>query len=150
MILTNLLLLTAIAMVETGGRDGFTGQAGEVSRWQIAPATWRQHSKNPLTHAPAVAVKVALRHLAWILENLPEEKRTPEWVAAVWNAGLGRVRRADYRMDWLPSGVPDYARRVVTCYSPAPSYEFAGAREAIACQLRARPSRNRPGTEGKP
>jgi hypothetical protein len=38
----------ALSMLETGDNDMALGQSGEVSRFQIAPAVWREHTRLPL------------------------------------------------------------------------------------------------------
>ena len=41
--------LWALAEVETGSNDHSTGNAGEISRYQILPSVWRQTTKLPIS-----------------------------------------------------------------------------------------------------
>jgi len=108
--LDELRFLQAVALVETAGNDNAIGAAGERSRYQIAPITWRQHEPN-LPHSwckGTLADAVALRHLRWIRRNLPADQRNdPAIVAACWNLGLTGYRT---------HGVNDYGRRVAAVY----------------------------------
>jgi len=108
--LDELRFLQAVALVETAGNDNAIGAAGERSRYQIAPITWRQHEPN-LPHSwckGTLADAVALRHLRWIRRNLPAKDRDDvAVVAACWNLGL-----TGYRLH----GVNAYGRRVAAVY----------------------------------
>lgn len=117
-------LLTAIAMVESGGNDLAVGKGGEVSRYQIAPVTWRSITKEPLSAArdPVVSTKVAMEHVARIRRALPRERRDDvEWVAAAWCWGTAKtVRKATAgRRAGFPAEVEDYAERVRNLYVAA-------------------------------
>jgi hypothetical protein len=108
--LDELRFLQAVVLVETAGNDNAIGAAGERSRYQIAPITWRQHEPN-LPHSwckGTLADAVALRHLRWIRRNLPAKDRDDvAVVAACWNLGL-----TGYRLH----GVNAYGRRVAAVY----------------------------------
>lgn len=93
--------LAAIAQRETHNRD-VVGRAGEVTRYQLSPATVRQHG----TKDPRV-------HLRWLQEQF--RRRGVDWnifnVALAWNAGLegattGRAPLSSYT----------YAREVQNIY----------------------------------
>jgi hypothetical protein len=108
--LDELRFLQAVALVETAGNDNAIGAAGERSRYQIAPITWRQHEPN-LPHSwckGTLADAVALRHLRWIRRNLPAKERDDvAVVAACWNLGL---------TGYAQHGVNAYGRRVAAVY----------------------------------
>lgn len=90
----------ALAQKETGLRwDGRPGRFGELSRWQITPAVWVQHSPEPFETAArdeAKARAVALKHLAWLRAQLVRRgvEPTAERLATCWHFGLGHARRA--------------------------------------------------------
>jgi len=73
----------ALAMVESGGRDGAIGPAGEVSRYQIMPSVWRQYTSWPISKAtnPAIALVVARAVMAARLPRLAAdgEKSGEDW-----------------------------------------------------------------------
>jgi hypothetical protein len=88
------VLLSAIAEVETGNNSSVLGHCGERTRLQILPETWRRFSKLPHSVSAsnrAETDRVARAYLASIrdrlkLRGLPE---TPFFIAAAWNAGPG-------------------------------------------------------------
>ncbi len=89
----------ALAQKETGLRwDGRPGKFGELSRWQITPAVWAQHSSEPFETAARVEAKahaVALKHLAWLTAQLVKAGIDPtaERLATCWHYGLSRKQR---------------------------------------------------------
>lgn len=92
-------LAEALAQKETGtGWNGRPGAAGELSRWQITPVVWRQHSREPFAEArdPAKARVVALRHLEWLADQITRagQRVTVERLATCWHFGASRARRA--------------------------------------------------------
>ena len=91
--------LEALAQKETGAAwDGRPGRAGELSRWQITPMVWRQHSAEPFAIAArdeAKARAVALAHLQWLEVRIRAAgaAATPERLATCWHYGASYARR---------------------------------------------------------
>lgn len=76
--------LDALAQVESGGRDDARGPDGERSRYQIAPATWREYARFvPFAKAsdPAYARQIARQILtARITRFMQSHRRAPSEV----------------------------------------------------------------------
>ena len=55
------IFFAALAELESGGNDLVVGPSGEVSRYQITPAVWREYTRLPLRSArnPFIALAVA-------------------------------------------------------------------------------------------
>ena len=103
------VLLSAIATVETGNNPSRLGHYGERTQLQILPQTWRRFSRLPHTQAashPAETERVARAYLASIRERLKERglPETPFYMAAAWNAGPAWRRLSPHTVS--------YARRV--------------------------------------
>jgi hypothetical protein len=103
------VLLSAIAEVETGNNSAMVGHSGERTRLQIAPETWVRFSRLPHSVAaanPQETDRVARAYLASIRSRLKSRgvPPTPFFMAAAWNVGPG----------WssLPSSTIAYAERV--------------------------------------
>ena len=86
---------TALAMFETGAvdprqcaADRRRGASGEVSRYQIMPAVWRQYSRSTQYDNPVVAWSVAERILTdrtnWFQQNTRRQP-TPVELYLLWN-----------------------------------------------------------------
>ena len=92
-------LAIALMQKETGlAWDGRPGAAGELSRWQITPVVWRQHSAEPFARAArdvAKARAVARAHLEWLQDRLRKAgvAVTPERLATCWHYGASQARR---------------------------------------------------------
>ncbi len=110
------VLLSAIAEVETGNNSAVVGNSGERTRLQIAPETWVRFSHVPHSAAashPQETDRVARAYLASIRSRLKSRGLpiTPFFIAAAWNAGPG----------WssLPSSTIAYADRVANLVAAA-------------------------------
>lgn len=82
-------LLLAISEKETGNRD-LQGRAGERTRFQILPSTWRRFSSHPMPFAaPEEVWRVARAYLAEIGAVIARKRlsATPYEYALRWNAG---------------------------------------------------------------
>lgn len=90
-----LLVREALAMFESGAMDHrrgaadrLRGRSGEVSRYQIMPAVWRQYSRSIRYDDPAVAWSVAERilrdRIAWFRKTTGREANALE-VYLLWN-----------------------------------------------------------------
>jgi hypothetical protein len=121
--------LAALAMVESGcgselacRADRLVGRAGEVSRYQILPAVWRQHHRPAAGGSrdarwcfrdPALAKAVAERVMdSRTATFVGATRRRPsdfEWYV-IWNAP-GAFARAGYAAHRLSPAVQERARR---------------------------------------
>lgn len=96
-------LLEALAQKETGAAwNGRPGPFGELSRWQITPVVWAQHSREPFAIAArneAKARAVAIAHLEWLRDRLVAARVpvTVERLATTWHFGATYARR---RTSW--------------------------------------------------
>lgn len=89
--------INAIAQVESGGDPWAVGKAGEVSAYQILPVNWHRYTDRPITeaHRPMLSQAVALRHLAWTIEELRKARpgmddhhyTSPTLLAVAWRWG---------------------------------------------------------------
>lgn len=112
-------LLTAIAMVESGGNDHVVGAAGEVSRYQITPANWKTLTDIPIRRAvyEHEATIAATLNVQRIQQVLPKPiRQNPYWIAAAWNWGPGRTIEAWSQANGMPPRINDYAQRVINLY----------------------------------
>lgn len=98
--------LQALGQVEIGNRDAAIGAAGEVSRYQILPATWQAMAApgDRPTDARA-AGRVARRFWGEHCDRLAVRRAvTPRDAYALWHRP-GLYRRVGYRFDALPAVV---------------------------------------------
>ncbi len=121
--------LTVLAMVETGCRsqsacraDRLVGRAGEVSRYQIRPAVWRQYHQplaggrpqgnwaylNPVK-AKTVAQRIMDSRTATFVRATGRTPSDFEWYV-LWNAP-GAFTRAGYAAHRLTPAVKERAQR---------------------------------------
>jgi hypothetical protein len=120
------VLLSAIAAVETGNNPSRLGHYGERTQLQILPETWREFSRLPHSRAaanPAETERVARAYLQVIRHRLEARglPQTPYYIAAGWNAGPGFRR--------LSPGTVSYAKRVANVVEMELALE---ARAAVA------------------
>lgn len=115
-------LLAALAIIESSdarhpqGNDLARGRRGEVSRYQIMPATWRAYGGGALANArdPAKSKVVAMR----IVQNIHSywfcicEKEDVLTAAVVWNSGPIRNRPMLIRLKRMERQPNCYAQRV--------------------------------------
>jgi hypothetical protein len=131
------VLLSAIATVETGNNPARLGHSGERTQLQIMPGTWRKFSRIPHSQAAANPVetdRVARAYLAQIRARLQSRglPETPFFIAAAWNAGPG----------WktLTSGTISYAERVANIVGATPVNETTAVVAAVAKTLEPTPT----------
>lgn len=92
------LLLSCIAAVESGGRDGVVGRDGERSKYQIGYSVWQQHAPKHLRNRAAharwcnglVADALARQHFKWIVRCVGAN---PHAIVASWHLGVAGQRR---------------------------------------------------------
>ena len=80
-------LLYAIAAVESGANDAALGPCGEISRYQMMPATWQAYSLFPVSraHDPIIAEAAALAYIRSIKAEVCSE--SPYIIALAWAQG---------------------------------------------------------------
>lgn len=106
--------LDAVAFVETDRNDKAVGKLGEVSRYQLTPHNWITFGGNAKRWTdPHYSFTVASMYLQDILRNIPIEMHgSPYWLAACWNYGWPRTKKAFMEGVPLPHCVDEYASRV--------------------------------------
>ena len=115
--------LRAISQIESNDNDKAKGRHGEISRYQLKRAVWKQHfpSEKDSRHIPAEARRCAKAHLCWLELRLCLVKHTkdpnPRDVYAAWNLGLEAFSRRDYNFDRLPPSIKQRADRFANLYA---------------------------------
>ena len=115
--------LRAISQIESNDNEKAKGRHGEISRYQLKRAVWKQHfpSEKDQRHIPSAARRCAKAHLCWLELRLCLAKQTkdpnPRDVYAAWNLGLEAFSRRDYDFDRLPDTIKQRAERFANLYS---------------------------------
>lgn len=115
--------LRALSQIESNDNDKAKGRHGEISRYQLKRAVWKQHfpSEKDQRHIPSAARRCAKAHLCWLELRLCLAKQTkdpnPRDVYAAWNLGLEAFSRRDYNFDRLPDTIKQRAERFANLYS---------------------------------
>jgi hypothetical protein len=115
--------LRAISQIESNDNDKAKGRNGELSRYQLKRAVWRQHfpSEKDSRHIPTEARRCAKAHLCWLELRLclAQRKNTPDPrdVYAAWNIGLEAFSRRDYDFDKLPANIRKRSERFNNLYA---------------------------------
>ena len=114
--------LRAISQIESNDNDKAKGRHGELSRYQIKRAVWKQHfpDEKDQRHIPLHAKRCAKAHLCWLELKLCLLKKTnnphPRDVYAAWNLVLAAYSRRDYTLDKLPNNIRQRADRFTNLY----------------------------------
>jgi hypothetical protein len=106
----------ALGMIETGNRDDEIGGAGEVSRYQIMPAVWRQYSQSQNYRNPDVSLAVAQKHWGRLYAGFVKQAhRQPNDfdMYVLWNTHYGYYASKGFNPSRLCSVVRDRAQRYV-------------------------------------
>ena len=106
----------ALGMIETGNRDDEIGGAGEVSRYQIMPAVWRQYSQSLNYRNPNVSLTVAQKHWTRLYsEFVKQARRQPSDfdMYVLWNTHYGYYANRGFDPNRLSLVVRDRAQRYV-------------------------------------
>ena len=108
--------LEAISMIETGDHDMAVGKAGEVSRYQLMPKTWRHYTTARAYTNPAFAQQVARQHLS-VLEASFRARAgrdaTDFELYVVWNAGLNYYAKMGFDANRVHHSIRERAERYV-------------------------------------
>ena len=106
--------LEALSMIETADNDKTIGSAGEVSRYQIMPRTWKQYTQSEDYQNPAVSGWVAARHVQWLDTTFRAKTgRAPTEfeIYVMWNAGLGYYAKKGFNPAKVAPSIRDRAER---------------------------------------
>jgi hypothetical protein len=115
--------LAALSQIESGNNDHKVGAAGELSRYQIRTAVWKQHFKGhkPQLSNPDEAARCAKVHTLWLLYKYQEANGWREASAAqfycMWNMGYAGFRRRGYLTTNCPREVRERAERYANIYT---------------------------------
>jgi hypothetical protein len=104
----------ALGMIETGNRDDEIGGAGEVSRYQIMPAVWRQYSQSVNYRNPDVSLAVAQKYWGRLYTRFVQHAHrqpTDFDMYVLWNTHYGYYARKGFDPDRLSTAVRDRAQR---------------------------------------
>src|SRR5947207_4904963 len=106
----------ALGMIESGNNDRGIGIAGEVSRYQIQPAVWRNYSESRDYRNPEVSLQVARHHWNY-LTNYFRDKAGREPTSfdmyVLWNTRFGYYDRKGFEPERLAPLVRGRAQRFV-------------------------------------
>jgi len=109
-------LFFALGMIESGNDDRGVGRAGEVSRYQIHPAVWRNYSESREYQNPGVSLQVARQHwnyLATYFRNKTGREPAPFDMYVLWNTRFGYYARKEFDPARLSAVVRERAQRFV-------------------------------------
>jgi hypothetical protein len=115
--------LSALAAIETGGRDEVIGTRGELSRYQIMPSVWKKHfaKQQCKLHIPAEAKRCAYVHVLYLeykfMEANGNRKPSAAQLYAMWNLGLSGFRRRGWLTSNCPAVVRERAERFANIYT---------------------------------
>lgn len=115
--------LRALSQIESNDNDKAKGRHGELSRYQIKKAVWKQHfpDEKDQRHIPSEARRCAKAHLCWLELKLCLLTKTnnpkPRDVYAAWNLGLKAYGERHYNFDKLPNAIQRRADRFENLYA---------------------------------
>lgn len=119
----DVLFLQAIAAVESGGDDAAIGPCGAISRYQIMPSTWKQHSSWTVSDAlnPNLSQAVAIKHLEWLRKTIGRDQGIPadyveyRMLACAWRYGQFWYKRSETTERMLDR--QEYAARIQNIFN---------------------------------
>jgi hypothetical protein len=103
----------ALGMIETGNNDDEVGGLGEVSRYQIMPAVWKQYSDSRSYRNPGVSLTVAQQHWTRLYTGFKKQAhREPSDfdMYVLWNTHYGYYARRGFEPARLCRTVRDRAQ----------------------------------------
>jgi hypothetical protein len=115
-VMAGLSKLDALSLIESGDNDSAVGGVGEVSRFQIKPAVWRQYTQSEDYNNSQIAALVAeqhLRHLEGVFRRRTGREPTDFDTYVLWNAGAGYYGRIDFSADRVHHRISERANRYV-------------------------------------
>ncbi len=142
--------LEAISMLETGNNDSAVGGAGEVSRYQIMPRTWRRFTSSQAYTDKQLSTWVAEQYLALLETSFCQRAgRGPSDFDryVLWNAGPAYYERVGFAAARVHPVIAERAQRYVNLRQmdngpkpPAPQPMFALSLPIAPINLRQTPS----------
>jgi hypothetical protein len=108
--------LNALGMIETGNDDRGIGGMGEISRYQIQPAIWKNYSKSDDYWNPEVSEEVARLHWAYLVSYFKQKtgrEPTDFDIYVMWNTRLGYYSAKGFSPSKISPVVQDRAQRFV-------------------------------------
>jgi hypothetical protein len=108
--------LNALGMIETGNDDRGVGGMGEISRFQIQPAIWKNYSKSDEYWDPGVSMDVARQHWAYLVGYFKQKtgrEPTDFDMYVLWNTRLGYYASKGFSPSHISPIVQDRAQRFV-------------------------------------
>jgi hypothetical protein len=108
--------LNALGMIETGNDDRGIGGMGEISRFQIQPAIWKNYSKSDEYWDPGVSMDVARQHWAYLVGYFKQKtgrEPTDFDMYVLWNTRLGYYATKGFSPARISPIVQDRAQRFV-------------------------------------
>ncbi len=106
-------LREALSQIESGGNDHAIGRANEISRFQILPSVWREHTASRNYHNESVAWTVAQRIIKPRQEAFSRAMRReplPREVYCLWHRP-GRFASEGYMVSRMSGSVQARAKR---------------------------------------
>jgi hypothetical protein len=126
--------LEAISMIETGDNDRAVGKAGEISRYQLMPRTWRQYTSEKAYTNPAFATQIARLHLTSLEVSFRARagrEATDFDCYVLWNAGLSYYAKVGFNPNRVHHSIRERAERYVNLRqmnANGPMLAFSGVR----------------------
>jgi hypothetical protein len=109
-------LFFALGMIESGNDDRGVGRAGEVSRYQIHPAVWKNYSESWEYQNLDVSLQVARQHwnyLATYFRDKTAREPAPFDMYVLWNTRFGYYARKAFDPARVSAVVRERAQRFV-------------------------------------
>jgi hypothetical protein len=109
-------LFIALGMIESGNDDRGIGRAGEVSRYQIHPAVWKNYSESRDYQNPESALQVARQHWNYLTNYFRDRagrEPTPFDMYVLWNTRFGHYARKGFDRARLSPVIRERAQRFV-------------------------------------
>lgn len=111
-----LLLLAAIAQIESQNNDHAIGRLGEISRYQIRPHIWHLFTTSKRYADPEISELVATNLIIYIIRSLPRDHRTMQDILVTYNWGIGNYSKVHFNYNKVPTSVKQYVNKVLKQY----------------------------------
>lgn len=111
-----LLLLAAIAQIESRNNDHAIGRLGEISRYQIRPHIWHLFTTSKRYSDPEISQLVATILIVYIIRSLPRDHRTMQDILVTYNWGIGHYSKVHFNYNKVPTNVKQYVNKVLKQY----------------------------------
>jgi hypothetical protein len=108
--------LLALAMIETGVNDREIGGQGEISRYQLSPAVWRNYTDSDDYTDPQVSMQVAGQHWRYLANYFKQKTgREPDDfdMYVLWNTRYGYYEKKGFSQHNISPVIQDRAARFV-------------------------------------